>query len=64
MRGNFEGDDEMSRNAMGDFKEPAQFLTREQFIHRLLCAGWTREEAESEWSDIDNEPEEDWEGQL
>lgn len=41
-----------------------QHLTREQFIHRLVCAGWTQVEAESEWSEIDDEPEEDWEGQL
>lgn len=40
------------------------YLSREQFIHRLMCAGWTYEEAESEWGDYMDEDEEDWEGQL
>ncbi|HXN71475.1 MAG TPA: hypothetical protein VN861_02865 [Candidatus Acidoferrales bacterium] len=39
-------------------------LSREQFVHRLICAGWDMHEAEREADGIYDEPEEDWEGQL
>lgn len=40
------------------------YLSREQFIHRLVCAGWTLSEAEDEWGGYADDDEEDWEGQL
>jgi hypothetical protein len=39
-------------------------LTRNEFIGRLMDAGWTRTEAVTEWDDMEREPEDDWEGQL
>ena len=39
-------------------------MTDEEFIQRLVDAGWTREEAKEELVGIQEEEEEDWEGQL
>ena len=40
------------------------YLTRQQFVYRLICAGWTPDEARMEAEDLYTEPDEDDEGQL
>lgn len=37
-------------------------LTKEQFIQRLLDAGWTREDAEAEWDAIQADEESGYDG--
>ena len=45
-------------------REMVTNMTSEEFIQRMIDGGWTRREAQDEWNRIQDEPEEDWEGQL